>query len=61
MQMEHVQWASVQFEKLNGRHGPAFDQQDGAAWKGIGGVITEIASLPAADSIMTIKYNLSLT
>ena len=55
MQIEQVQWASVQFEKLNGHLGPAFDpkpwslacrtrsiriQQDGA-WKGIEGVITE--------------------
>ena len=61
MRIERVQRAGVQFENLNGRLGPALDpkpcslarwthsirsQQDGA-WKGIGGVISEmLVSVP---------------
>ena len=56
MRIERVQWASAQFENLNGRLRPALDlklcslacwtlsiriQQD-RAWKGIGGPIIEM-------------------
>ena len=69
MRIELVQWASAQFDILNGRLGPCLVDpkpcsiaswacsiriQQNGAWKEIGGVIIEMIVSVPADSLMTI-------